>query len=335
MMPRMRKWSIGLVLTVVASVFALAACAPVDDKSSSAPGSGDCEKASLPTLKPGVLTFGTDQPAYPPWFVDNQPSNGKGFESAVAYAVGAKLGFKPDDVQWVSVPFNAAIAPGPKTYDADLNQFSITEERKNAVDFSSPYYDVTQAVLALKASPAAKATTVEQVRKLKLGAQVGTTSYTAAAALGSSEPVAVYNNNDDPRQRYKTVRSMRWSSTLLPRSRWRVNFRTASSSGSCRPVATSQNSSASFSTRAANSRRVSLERLMRCVPTDRWASFSSSGLSREPTRRCSNDHAGNRTRGLSTITSAQIDAGCPGVHCSICGRGGAGHDIVTGMATGS
>lgn len=196
-MPRMRNWSVGVVLTAVVSVIGLAACAPVDDNSASAPGGGKCEKTSLPTLKSGVLTFGTDQPAYPPWFIEDKPSNGKGFESAVAYAVGAKLGFAPQEVQWVSVPFNAAIAPGPKSYDADLNQFSITEERKNAVDFSSPYYDVTQAVLVLKSSPAAKATTVEAVRKLKLGAQVGSTSYTAAAALGAAEPVAVYNNNDD------------------------------------------------------------------------------------------------------------------------------------------
>jgi polar amino acid transport system substrate-binding protein len=97
----------------------------------------------------------------------------------------------------VRVPFNAAIAPGPKTFDANLNEFSITDERRKAVDFSSPYYDVTQAVVTLKSSPAAKVTTLDGLRTLKLGAQVGTTSYNAAKGLGGSQPISVYNNNDD------------------------------------------------------------------------------------------------------------------------------------------
>ena len=193
MMPRMRKW----LITTVITVSMLAACAPVNDKSSTATGSDKCDKASLPTLRAGFLTFGTDQPAYPPWFVDNNPANGKGFESAVAYAVALKLGYQPNDVQWVTVPFNAAIAPGPKTFDANLNQFSITDERRKAVDFSSPYYDVTQAVVTIKSAPGAGVTTLDQLRKLKLGAQVGTTSYAAAKALNAAQPISVYNNNDD------------------------------------------------------------------------------------------------------------------------------------------
>ena len=93
------------------------------------------------------------------------------------------------------VPFNAAIAPGPKTFDANLNEFSITEERKQAVDFSSPYFDVTQAVVTVKSSPAAQVKTLDGLKGIKLGAQVGTTSYTAAKALDPA--VAVFNNNDD------------------------------------------------------------------------------------------------------------------------------------------
>jgi polar amino acid transport system substrate-binding protein len=149
----------------------------------------------LATLTKGVFTFGTDQPAYPPWFVDDDPANGKGFESAVAYAVADKLGYAKENVKWVRVPFNAAIAPGPKTFDANLNEFSITDERKQAVDFSSPYFDVTQAVVTMKASPAAQVKNLDGLKGLKLGAQVGTTSYTAAAALNPN--VAVFNNNDD------------------------------------------------------------------------------------------------------------------------------------------
>ncbi|WP_445168516.1 ABC transporter substrate-binding protein [Mycolicibacterium sp. Dal123E01] len=184
------------VITGAAALLTLAGCAPSDQKPT-ATGSGACDKGALATLKSGVLTFGTDQPAYPPWFVDDNPANGKGFESAVAYAVADKLGYDAKKVAWVRVPFNAAIAPGPKTFDANLNEFSITDERKQAVDFSSPYYDVTQAVVTIKSSPAAKVTTVAGLRDLRLGAQVGTTSYDAAKAVGSTVPINVYNNNDD------------------------------------------------------------------------------------------------------------------------------------------
>jgi polar amino acid transport system substrate-binding protein len=149
----------------------------------------------MATLTKGSITFGTDQPAYPPWFVDDDPANAKGFESAVAYAIAGKLGYANQDVKWVRVPFNAAIAPGPKTFDANLNEFSITDERKQAVDFSSPYFNVTQAVVAVKSSPAAAVKNLAGLKGLKLGAQVGTTSYTAAQAIDPG--VAVFNNNDD------------------------------------------------------------------------------------------------------------------------------------------
>ena len=154
MMPRMRKGSVMITVAAATALLALAGCAPADEKSTTATGGDDCAKDSLATLKAGVLTFGTDQPAYPPWFVDDDPANGKGFESAVAYAVADKLGLSaPKTCTWVRVPFNAAIAPGPKTFDANLNEFSITDERKKAVDFSSPYYDVTQAVVDRQVLP--------------------------------------------------------------------------------------------------------------------------------------------------------------------------------------
>jgi polar amino acid transport system substrate-binding protein len=180
----------------------LAACAPEDDggtapadPTASAP---TCTPAELSTREPGVLTIGTDNPAYPPWFVDNDPSNGEGFESAVAYAVAEQLGYARADVAWTEVRFNSAIAPGPKDFDFDINQFSITEERRTAVDFSSPYYDVRQAVIALADSPIAGAGSVAELREAALGAQVGTTSYQAIVDV--VRPVgqpAVYNSNDD------------------------------------------------------------------------------------------------------------------------------------------
>jgi len=196
MMPPM--WKVSCLVSVLAvGLVTATACAPADKTSSSpAPSPAqECTKDSLTTLTKGSLTFGTDQPAYPPWFIDDDPANGKGFESAVAYAVADKLGYAKEDVKWVRVPFNAAIAPGPKTFDANLNEFSITDERKQAVDFSSPYYDVTQAVVTVKSSPTAAVKDLNGLKGLKLGAQVGTTSYTAAKALDPN--VAVFNNNDD------------------------------------------------------------------------------------------------------------------------------------------
>jgi polar amino acid transport system substrate-binding protein len=199
MMPPMRNVSSLVSMLAVFGLATATACAPVDNTSSNTSSgtaaAGSCSKDSLTTLSKGTVTFGTDQPAYPPWFVDDDPANGKGFESAVAYAVADKLGYGKNDVKWVRVPFNAAIAPGPKTFDANLNEFSITDDRKQAVDFSSPYFDVTQAVVAVKSSPAAAVKDLAGLKGLKLGAQVGTTSYTAAKAIDPG--VAVFNNNDD------------------------------------------------------------------------------------------------------------------------------------------
>jgi polar amino acid transport system substrate-binding protein len=173
-----------------------AACAPAQ-QATGAPATG-CAPGGLATLKAGTLTFGTDQPVYPPWFVDDDPTSGKGFEGAVAYAIADKLGYAKDKVAWVRVPFNAAIQPGPKTYDVDLNEFSITDERKQAVDFSAPYYDVKQAVITVGTSKAAGVTTLAGLKDLKLGAQVGTTSYDAIVKqIAPTTQPAVFNTNDD------------------------------------------------------------------------------------------------------------------------------------------
>ena len=167
------------------------ACAPEDDSSASGgddaattaegltPGEGDCSPAELPLKQESVLTVGTDSPAFEPWFVDNDPSNGKGFESAVAYEVADRLGFAADDVEWVKVRFNNSYKPGPKDFDFDINQVSITAARDQAVDFSEGYYEAAQGVIALERSPVAEATSVADLADYKLGAQTGTTSLTA------------------------------------------------------------------------------------------------------------------------------------------------------------
>jgi polar amino acid transport system substrate-binding protein len=192
MMPRMPSlWRLVPLLAAV-----LVSCAPVAEPPVAA-GLSECTKDSLDTLYKGVFTFGTDQPVYPPWYMGDDPENGEGFESAIAYAVAAKFGYPREDVRWVRVPFNAALAPGAKEFDASLSEFSITDQRKAAVDFSTPYFDVTQAVVTVKSSPAAAARSVDALKPLRLGVQVGTTSYTAATSVGGVNPVAVYNTNVD------------------------------------------------------------------------------------------------------------------------------------------
>ena len=169
-------------------VLAAAACAPEsDDDSSKAADPGDTGSASAEACAPdslalktaGRLTVGTDSPAYEPWFADNDPSNGKGFESAVTYAVAEQLGFSEDQVTWIKVPFNTSYAPGEKKFDFDVNQISITPQRAKVVDFSDGYYQAAQAVIALDGTAGAEATSLADLEGLRLGAQTGTTSLTA------------------------------------------------------------------------------------------------------------------------------------------------------------
>ncbi len=191
-----------LALATAGSVLlAVSACAPEPEPAPQPTASAACAKESLRTHTPGKLTIATDEPAYQPWFVDNKPESGEGFEAAVAYAVAEKLGYARDDVTWTRVKFDAAIAPGPKNFDFDINQFSITEERKQAVDFSAPYYLVRQTVIALKSSKIAGKTSLADLHGAKLGAQVGTTSYQAITDVvkPTVEP-QVYNSNDDAKK---------------------------------------------------------------------------------------------------------------------------------------
>lgn len=190
----------GAVIAAALAAGALTACAPQASptKPAASPSASACTPARMATLAAGKLTIGTDDPVYEPWFVDNKPDNGKGFEGAIASAVATKLGYAPADVVWTRVTFNNAIQPGPKKYDFDINEFSITDERKKAVDFSSPYYDVTQAVITLKGSKIAGVNSLAGLANAKLGAQVGTTSYRAITeVIKPTVQPAVYNNNDD------------------------------------------------------------------------------------------------------------------------------------------
>jgi polar amino acid transport system substrate-binding protein len=200
-----RPRAVRPLLAALLSLAALAtACSPADDETSGTTSSPTgstadaCAKDTLQTKTDGKLTIGTDKPAYEPWFSDDDPANGKGFESAVAFAVAEQLGFAKTEVTWVPVKFDAAIQPGPKQFDFDINQFSITPERQKVVDFSSPYFDVSQTVITTGTSKAAGAKSLADLKGIKLGAQVGTTSLKAIdEVIKPSSKAAVYNSNDD------------------------------------------------------------------------------------------------------------------------------------------
>jgi polar amino acid transport system substrate-binding protein len=190
-----------------AAALAVTGCAPQSSESGSSTSSSsaaessageECSPESLETLEPDTLTIATDQPAYEPWVVGDAPESGEGFEAAVAYAVAEQLGYTEDQVTWTRVPFNAAIQPGERPFDFDINQFSITEERRQAVDFSSPYYTVSQAVITTAGSAAEGATSIADLEDLRVGAQVATTSLDALTEViaPNGDPV-VFNSNDD------------------------------------------------------------------------------------------------------------------------------------------
>lgn len=202
------------VAALAAATLALTACAPTDeadsaddtssDASSETPAADECTPDTMETVADGTLTIATDDPAYEPWFVDNDPTNGEGYESAVAYAIAEQLGYTAEQVTWVKVPFNKVVQPGPKDFDFDINQVSITEARRKAVDFSSGYYDVVQTVITNAGSSIDGATSVADLADAKLGAQVGTTSYTAITEqIQPSEDPAVFDTNDQAVQALK------------------------------------------------------------------------------------------------------------------------------------
>jgi polar amino acid transport system substrate-binding protein len=200
------------LLALCLAAAALAACGSDDESSGTATpaakkSASPCDRSALALKAGGKLTIGTDKPAYPPYFEDDKPENGKGFESAVAYAVAAAMGFDKSEVVWTVVPFNASYAPGPKKFDFDINQISITPKRAEHVDFSEPYFTAPQAVVALKGTAAADATSLAQLADAKLGVQVGTTSLDAVtASIKPKSQPQVFNDSNDTVRALKTKR---------------------------------------------------------------------------------------------------------------------------------
>ena len=220
-------------LIVLLAVLALAACssgggatqspsasaaAPSEPAASESPApasasaaASECGPDTLQTKTAGTLTIGTDNPAYPPYFEVppegttatapwelGDPTNGKGFESAVAYALASELGFAADAVTWTVVPFDVAIAPGPKDFDILVNQISFGEDRAQAVDLSDGYYFNNQSVVGMADAPIASVTSVADLKPFKFGAQVGTTSLdTITDVIAPAAEPMIYTTNDD------------------------------------------------------------------------------------------------------------------------------------------
>ena len=166
----MRSLRITLAGLVGAAGLSLASLVTTATAASTLTG---CATATFKT--PGKLTVGTDNPVYEPWFQKNTPSNGKGYESAVTYAIAKKLGFKKSNVKWITVPFDASYTPGNKNFDFDINEISYTADRATAVTFSNSYYDVQQSVIVLKSSYYATHHKLSDLANATFGDQVGTT----------------------------------------------------------------------------------------------------------------------------------------------------------------
>jgi len=204
------------LLAASAVALVLSACSKSTPQESPAPASGStlsCDVASLNLVTAGTLTVGTDVPAYQPWFAgtgkhtpwNGVPSNGtgnpytgQGYESAVTYAIADQLGFTKNQVAWVPVNFNESYKPGPKNFDFDINEVSVTPERATAVTFSDGYYDDNQALVVNKGTPIASATTIAQLQSYKLGVQVGTTSFGFINdVIKPTQQPAVFDNSND------------------------------------------------------------------------------------------------------------------------------------------
>ena len=199
---------VALAALAATAAAGLAACgSTAAPPASSGTTAASCSNASIQheLYQRGALTVATDKPAYPPWFENNNPSNGKGYESAVAYAIAKQLGFKPRQVHWAYEPFDASYAPGPKKFDFDINEISYTAQRATAVSFSASYYDVQQALVALKGAPISTKHSPAELKTYSYGDQIGTTSL--AFITGSIQPTAqpkVFSTLNDVKEALQT-----------------------------------------------------------------------------------------------------------------------------------
>jgi polar amino acid transport system substrate-binding protein len=203
-----KKFLLATVVPALAASVAIAAGGPTAAAAKSASTAASaCSTSKLALQKAGQLTVATDAPAYPPYFENNKPANGKGFESAVAYAVAKQLGFGPQKVKWVVEPFDSSYAPGPKSFDFDINEISITKARSQAVTFSTPYYTNPQAIIVYKSSPLAHAKSLAAFKNASIGVQIGTTSLSAVdQVINPKSRPSVFNTSNDVVEAFKIHR---------------------------------------------------------------------------------------------------------------------------------
>jgi polar amino acid transport system substrate-binding protein len=204
--PRTRPAALTAV-TVAVAALTLAACSSGgtdggdDATTGDAAPSGDaaCEAGALPTLTDGVLTVGAGEP-YLPWYV-GEPESGEGFESALIYAVADRLGYAAEDVQWETVTFEQIVSPAVKPFDVAAYQTSITDERRQAVDFSSPYLTTRQGVIVMEDGPYADATSLADLEGARIGVTAAQTSLTLSeAAFGEDADISPYSAAGDGMQ---------------------------------------------------------------------------------------------------------------------------------------
>jgi len=203
MTKRRTTWTILLAL-LLAFAMITAACSSDSEESGPTAAAGSCDVADLNLVTAGTLTVATGEPAFPPWVgtTDGEgfddPTSQLGYEAGLVYAIADELGFADTDVVWTRIGFNEAIAPGDKPWDFNLQQYSITEDREEVVDFSSPYYVTRQALVLYPDSPFASAETVDDLKEAILGAQIGTTSldFIENVIEPNTEP-NVYDENVD------------------------------------------------------------------------------------------------------------------------------------------
>ncbi len=188
----------SVVILVLLLALLAASCGEDEGEGATTVAGESCAIEDLNLVEPGMLTIATGEPAFPPWIIDDDPTNKQGFEGAVAYAIAEKLGFSDDQVQWVRTGFDEAIAPGAKSFDFNLQQYSITETRDQVVDFSIPYYVTAQALVAYADSAVVDATTISDLKGFKLGAQLASTSLAyIEEIIEPDEKAAVYDENAD------------------------------------------------------------------------------------------------------------------------------------------
>ena len=183
------------VIPLLVAALVISACSSSEDNSATSE-STTCSPESLATVEAGTLTIATGEPAYEPWVLNDAPESGEGFEAAVAYAVAEQLGYQKSAVKWIRTTFDGAIAPGPKNFDFNIQQYSITEERAKVVDFSSAYYTSNQSIVSFKGSKIEGVTSIAdlQAKKPKLGAAVASTSLDAIENQLGLKP-QVFNDN--------------------------------------------------------------------------------------------------------------------------------------------